>query len=96
MFRRRKRGHQQTPFVVGFVLLFCSVGMGTMTVIRDGKRASHVGNPLEFADKIESFAIGFGWGLLFFVALFSALILFFLCGFWSENWKWKRSKSRED
>ena len=92
MFRRRKHGHQQTPFVVGFVLLFCTLGMGVMTVIRDGKRAARVGETLDFGEKVGSFVSGFGWGLVFFVGLFGALFLVFLCGFWLEKWKWKRRK----
>lgn len=84
---RRRRGHRETPIIIGLFWIVCTLGMGAMTVVRDAKRADKIGETLEAAEKWAAFGRGCAWGTATFIGLLIALFVCFAVVFWLEDWR---------
>lgn len=90
----RRRGHRETPIIVGLFWLICTLGLGVLTVVRDAKRAEKVGATLDLAQKWTVFWHGCAWGTATFLALLVALFVFLAVVFKLEDWRWKRQDAK--
>ncbi len=93
---RRRRGHRETPILVGLFWLVCTFGVGALTVVRDTKRAEKIGTTLDLGEKWTAFWHGYVWGMATFVAFLVALFIFFAIVFRLEDWRWKRGAKRKE
>lgn len=86
----RRRGHPETPFIVGFFFLACVLGSGSLHVARDVRRAQIVGQTLDGSEKFLAFARGTAWGVLFFVLILVVLFVAVAISLWWEDRSWKK------
>ena len=88
----RRRGHQETPVIVFFVWLFCTLGMGLATVARDAERAKKAGEIVGQNERFWSLLRGCAWGTALFLALIAALFVWVAIYLWLENRERKRAQ----